>query len=66
MRRVTDYGSSGRRWQLGAFNADHRSRARASDVAYANAMTALKQAWSACGAGSLRDRDELAVAIDGT
>jgi len=38
---VTHYESVGYRHQPGDFNPDHTGRARASDVAYANAMTAL-------------------------
>lgn len=39
---VTDWSSSAYRWQPGAFNADHQNLGRASDVANANAITALE------------------------
>jgi hypothetical protein len=39
---VTDYFTKGYRWQPGEFNADHKKLGRASDVANANAMTALE------------------------
>lgn len=38
---VGEWKSKGYRWQPGAFNSDHEGFGRASDVAYANAMTAL-------------------------
>jgi len=39
---VGEWRSRGYRWQPGAFNSDHQNLGRASDVAYANAMTALE------------------------
>jgi hypothetical protein len=39
---VTEWKSSGYRWQPGAFNHDHKNVGRASDIAFANAMTALE------------------------
>jgi hypothetical protein len=39
---VRDWRSRGYRWQPGAFNSDHEGLGRASDLAYANAMTAME------------------------
>lgn len=39
---VGDWKSKGYTWQPGAFNPDHKGLGRASDVAFANAMTALE------------------------
>lgn len=39
---VGDWKSKGYRWQPGAFNPDHSALGRASDIAFANAMTGLE------------------------